>query len=54
MKEIYMDAEDTKPYNMPLPLGIIVYCNLSPVPWYSKLQSTVEASTFVSELSRYG
>jgi len=74
MKEIYTDAEDTKPYNMPLPLGksvdisvfvdadhagnkvtrrshtgIIVYCNLSPILWYSKRQNTVETSTFGSE-----
>ena len=29
--------------------GIIVYCNLSPVLWYSKRQNTVETSTFGSE-----
>ena len=29
--------------------GIIIYCNLSPVLWYSKRQNTVETSTFGSE-----
>ena len=29
--------------------GIIIYCNLSPVLWYSKRQNTVETSTFSSE-----
>jgi len=29
--------------------GIIVYCNLSPISWYSKRQNIVETSTFGSE-----
>jgi hypothetical protein len=29
--------------------GIIIYCNLAPVIWYSKRQNTVETSTFGSE-----
>ena len=29
--------------------GIIMYCNLAPVTWYSKRQNTVETSTFGSE-----
>ena len=29
--------------------GIIIYCNLSPIIWYSKRQNTVESSTFGSE-----
>ena len=29
--------------------GILIYCNLSPVVWYSKRQNTVESSTFSSE-----
>ena len=29
--------------------GIIVYVNNSPIIWYSKIQNTVEASTFGSE-----
>ena len=30
--------------------GIIIYCNLAPVMWFSKKQNTVETSTFGSEL----
>jgi hypothetical protein len=29
--------------------GIIIFCNLAPVVWYSKRQNTVETSTFGSE-----
>ena len=29
--------------------GIIIFCNLSPILWYSKRQNTVETSTFGSE-----
>ena len=29
--------------------GIIIYCNLAPIIWYSKRQNTVESSTFGSE-----
>ena len=29
--------------------GIIMYCNLAPINWYSKRQTTVETSTFGSE-----
>ena len=31
--------------------GIIVYANNAPIIWYSKLQNTVEASSFGSEFS---
>ena len=30
--------------------GIIIYCNMSPISWYSKRQTTVETSTFSSEI----
>ena len=30
--------------------GIIIYCNLSPIIWFSKRQNTVETSTFSSEI----
>ena len=74
MQELYPDAEDPLPPDMPKPLGkavninvfvdadhagnqvtrrshtgIIMYCNLAPVTWYSKRQNTVETSTFGSE-----
>ena len=29
--------------------GILIYCNLAPIIWYSKRQNTVETSTFGSE-----
>ena len=29
--------------------GIIIYCNMAPISWYSKRQNTVESSTFGSE-----
>ena len=29
--------------------GILLFCNLSPIQWYSKKQNTVESSTFGSE-----
>ena len=29
--------------------GIVIFCNLSPIIWYSKRQNTVETSTFGSE-----
>jgi len=29
--------------------GILIYCNSSPIVWYSKAQATVETSTFGSE-----
>ena len=72
--EIYTDAVDTHPHNMPKPrgksvqlnvfvdadhagnkvtrrshTGILIYCNLAPIVWYSKRQNTVESSTFGSE-----
>lgn len=74
MKELYPDAEDILPPDMPKPLGkpvdisvfvdadhagnrvtrrshtgIIIYCNLAPIIWFSKRQNTVESSTFGSE-----
>ena len=74
MAEIYPDATDPKPHNMPEPLGekvdvnifvdadhagnrvtrrshtgIIIYCNMAPIIWYSKKQNTVESSTYGSE-----
>ena len=74
MKEIYADASDELPHDMPEPrgemidisifvdadhagnkvtrrshTGIIIYCNLAPIIWYSKRQNTVETSTFGSE-----
>jgi hypothetical protein len=74
LREIYTDACDELPSNMPTPrgkpidisvfvdadhagnkvtrrshTGIIIYCNLSPIIWYSKRQNTVESSTFGSE-----
>ena len=30
-------------------IGIIIYCNMAPIIWYSKRQNTVESSTFGSE-----
>ena len=76
MKEIYLDAEDVLPHNMPntreKPIdiyvfvdadhacnratrrshtGILIYCNLAPMIWYSKRQNTVESSTFGTELN---
>lgn len=30
--------------------GILIYCNMSPISWYSKRQNTVETSTFSSEI----
>ena len=30
--------------------GIIIYCNMSPISWYSKRQTTVETSAFSSEI----
>ena len=30
--------------------GIIIYCNMCPISWYSKRQTTVETSTFSSEI----
>ena len=29
--------------------GILIFCNLAPIIWYSKRQNTVETSTFGSE-----
>ena len=29
--------------------GIILFCNMTPIVWYSKRQNTVETSTFGSE-----
>jgi hypothetical protein len=74
MKDIYPDACDELPHNMPVPrgkpvdlnvfvdadhagnkvtrrshTGIIIYCNLAPILWYSKKQNTIETSTFGSE-----
>ena len=74
MKELYPDAVDVLPPDMPKPLGnpvdisvfvdadhagnrvtrrshtgILIYCNLAPIIWYSKRQNTVETSTFGSE-----
>jgi len=31
--------------------GIIIYCNCSPILWFSKRQNTVETSTFSSEIT---
>ena len=30
--------------------GIIIYCNLSQINWFSKQENTVETSTFSSEI----
>lgn len=30
--------------------GIILYCNMAPIIWYSKKQNTIESSTYSSEL----
>ena len=30
--------------------GIVIYCNCSPIIWFSKRQNTVETSTFSSEI----
>lgn len=30
--------------------GILIYCNMAPIIWYSKKQNTIETSTFSSEL----
>ena len=74
MREIYSDAKDELPHNMPEPLGesvdintfvdadhagnkvtrrshtgILIYCNMAPVVWFSKKQNTIESSTFGSE-----
>ena len=74
MKDIYPDAQDSLPHNMPKPrgkaidisvfvdsdhagnkvtrrshTGILIYCNLAPIIWFSKRQNTVETSTFGSE-----
>ncbi len=74
LKELYNDAVDEVPHNMPEArgeaidlnvfvdadhagnkvtrrshTGIIIFCNLSPILWYSKRQNTVETSTFGSE-----
>ena len=74
MKDIYVDACDELPHNMPEArgnpvdisvfvdadhtgnkvtrrshTGIIIYCNLAPILWYSKKQNTIETSTFGSE-----
>jgi len=29
--------------------GILIFCNMAPIIWYSKRQNTVETSTFGSE-----
>ena len=29
--------------------GILIYCNMAPVVWFSKKQNTIESSTFGSE-----
>ena len=74
MKDIYTEAEDVIPHDMPRPrgepvsisvfvdadhagnqvtrrshTGILIYCNLAPIMWFSKRQNTVESSTFGSE-----
>ena len=74
MKEIYTEAEDVLPHNIPRPrgepvtinvfvdadhagnkitrrshTGILIYCNMAPIVWFSKRQNTVESSTFGSE-----
>ena len=74
MRDIYSDAKDELPHNMPEPLGesvdintfvdadhagnkvtrrshtgILIYCNMAPVVWFSKKQNTIESSTFGSE-----
>ena len=74
MKQIYTEAEDVCPPNMPTPrgesvvinafvdadhagnlvirrshTGILIYCNLAPIQWFSKRQNTVESSTFGSK-----
>ena len=33
--------------------GILIYCNMAPVIWYSKRQNTVESETFGSELQSF-
>ena len=75
MKEIYPDANDTLPHNMPKSrgkavdittfvdadhagnkvtrrsqTGILIFLNMAPISWFSKKQSTVESSTFGSEM----
>ena len=30
--------------------GILIFCNRSPILWFSKRQTTVESSTFGSEI----
>ena len=30
--------------------GIIIFCNMAPIDWFSKRQNTVETSTFTSEI----
>ena len=74
MKDVYAEAEDMLPHDMPPPkgksvdinvfvdadhagnkvtrrshAGIVIYCNLAPIMWFSKRQNTVETSTFGSE-----
>ena len=74
MREIYANAKDELPHNMPEPLGepvdinifvdadhagnkvtrtshtgILIYCNMAPIVWFSKKQNTIESSTFGSE-----
>jgi len=74
-KELYPDAAEVIPPDMPVPLGkavvmscfvdadhagcketrrshtgVIIYVNKAPILWYSKRQTTVETSTFGSEI----
>ena len=30
--------------------GIIIFCNMAPIDWFSKRQNTVETSTYTSEI----
>ena len=76
MKDLYPDAEETLPHDMPPPrgeevdinafvdadhagnritrrshTGIVLMINMAPISWYSKKQTTVETSTFGSEIT---
>ena len=50
----YVDANHAgNMANRRLHSGIIIYVNNAPIIWYSKIQNTVEVSSFGSGINRY-
>ena len=41
MKDLYPDAENPLPLNMPEPRGFLIFINMAPIQWYSKKSKTL-------------